>query len=273
MLGDPAGRADIERALELQIEAGDDAGLAAALWLGGAVAIFGEDSRLARRAARTLRGVVARRSACRPSRPAPASCSAWLAWSSVTWRGARAALAKGVPAVVDLGDRFAIPIGLSALAGLAAEEGRPRAALRLAGAAAAYEEVNQTYRPQKIRAELDAWLAPVRATVGAAAAKLFDEGRGLTLDQAVALGLDDAPRGPMAGRAVGGPDPAGAGDRGAGGHRADQPGDRREAVPVGAHRRGARRSRPDQARVPHAHPAGGVDARGRSGAANYVVAT
>ena len=56
------------------------------------------------------------------------------------------------PPIADIGDRFAIPVGLSALAGLAAKEGRPRAALRLAGAAAAYEEVNQTYRPQKIRA-------------------------------------------------------------------------------------------------------------------------
>ena len=62
--------------------------------------------------------------------------------------GARAALAKGVPAIADIGDRFAIPVGLSALAGLAAKNGRPRAALRLAGAAAAYEEINQTYRPQ-----------------------------------------------------------------------------------------------------------------------------
>ena len=67
-----------------------------------------------------------------------------------------------MPAIVDIGDRFAIPVGLTALAGLAAKDGRPRAALRLAGAAAAYEEVNQTYRPQAIRAELDAWLAPAR---------------------------------------------------------------------------------------------------------------
>ena len=58
-------------------------------------------------------------------------------------RGARSALAKGVPAIVDLGDRFAIPAGLSALAGLAAKGGRPRAALMLAGAAAEYARVNQ----------------------------------------------------------------------------------------------------------------------------------
>ena len=58
MLGDPAGGADIERALELQIEAGDDTGVAAALWLGGAMAIFGEDHRPRPRTARTLRGAV-----------------------------------------------------------------------------------------------------------------------------------------------------------------------------------------------------------------------
>ena len=107
--------------------------------------------------------------------------------------GAKSALGKGVPAIADIGDRFAMPVGLSALAGLAAKGGRPRAALRLAGAAAAYEEVNQTYRPQKIRAFLDAWLAPVRTTVGTAAAKLFDEGRGLAPGQAITLGLDDKP--------------------------------------------------------------------------------
>jgi non-specific serine/threonine protein kinase len=66
----------------------------------------------------------------------------------------------------------------------------------LAGAAAAYEEVNQTYRPPMIRMQLEAWLAPARATVGAAAAKLFDKGRGLTLDDAIALGLDDEPDDP-----------------------------------------------------------------------------
>ena len=74
----------------------------------------------------------------------------------------------------------------------------------LAGAATAYEEVNQTYRPQKVRAKLDAWLAPARTKVGSAAPKLFDEGRGLRLNQAIALGLDDDPEvpgraGPLAG--------------------------------------------------------------------------
>ena len=92
-------------------------------------------------------------------------------------QGAKAALAKGVPAVADIGDRFAIPVGVSALAGLAAKRGRPRAALMLAGAAAAYEEVNQTHRPQKVRTHLDAWLAPSRKKAGTAAQKLLTEAK------------------------------------------------------------------------------------------------
>jgi predicted ATPase/DNA-binding CsgD family transcriptional regulator len=195
MLGDPAGRADIERALELQIEAGDDTGVAAALWLGGAMAIFGEDHRLAReRLERCVALCEARGLPAIEARARQLLGMAELELGDLP--RARAALAKGVPAVVDLGDRFAIAVGLSVLAGLAAGTGRPRAALRLAGAAAAYEETNQTYRPQNVRRVLDTWLAPARAAVGAAAAKLSEEGRGLTLVQAVALGLDDAPEDP-----------------------------------------------------------------------------
>ena len=192
VVGDPAGaRADIERSLELLAEAGDGE-LAAALLLAGAAADFDDD----------LATAVERFERC-------AELSAALGLRAIEARalqllgvcrlglgdlhGARAALAQGAPTIADIGDRFAIPVGLSALAGLAAQESRPRAALMLAGAATAYEEVNQTYRPQKVRAKLDAWLAAARATVGSAAPKLFDEGRGLRLDQAIALGLDDNP--------------------------------------------------------------------------------
>jgi predicted ATPase/DNA-binding CsgD family transcriptional regulator len=192
IIGDPAGGgADIARALGLQTGA-DDADLAAALWWAGAAAMFEGDLGLA----------IERFERCAELSGAlglPAIEARALQLLGVSrlelgdLNGAKSALGKGVPAIVDIGDRFAIPVGLSALAGLAAKEGRLRAALRLAGAAAAYEEVNQTYRPQKIRAFLDAWLAPVRTTAGTAAAKLFDEGRGLTPAQAIALGLDDKP--------------------------------------------------------------------------------
>jgi predicted ATPase/DNA-binding NarL/FixJ family response regulator len=195
IIGDPAGAGpDIERALQLQTAAGDDAGLAAALFFAAASSMFEGNLRLA----------LERFEGC-------AKLSRVVGLPQVEARAlqligvtrlqlselptARAVLAKGVPAIVDLGDRFAIPPGLSALAGLAAREGRPRAALLLAGAAAAYEQVNETYRPQAIRAFLDDWLEPARKAADAAARKLLDQGRRLTLNEALALGLSEAPEG------------------------------------------------------------------------------
>jgi len=193
VIGDPAGgRADVERALELQTGAGDEVGLAAVLLLAGAAAYFEDDPGTAierfERCARLSAAL---------GLPAVEARALQLLGVTRLERGdlsaARAALTKGVPAVADIGDRFAIPVGVSALAGLAAKEGRPRAAFMLAGAAAAYEQVNQTHLPQKVRTQLDAWLAPARKKAGAAAPKLSDRGRGLTLGEAIKLGLDDQP--------------------------------------------------------------------------------
>ena len=193
MSGDFAsGDSDVSRALELQTAGGDDAGVAAALWFSGLPPLSRGEVELA----------CERFERCTQLSDAldlPAVGARALQLIGVCrlemgdLPGARAALARGVPAIVELGDRFAIPSGLSALAGLAAKDGRSRAALMLAGAAAEYERVNHTYRPQAMRAFLEQWLAPVRTTVGASAAKLLDEGRRLPLDAAVALGLDDQP--------------------------------------------------------------------------------
>ena len=60
----------------------------------------------------------------------------------------------------------------------------------------AYEEVNQTRLPQALRVELDTWLAPARRTLGPAAQQLMDQGRGLTLAEAVVLGFDEPPQEP-----------------------------------------------------------------------------
>jgi non-specific serine/threonine protein kinase len=190
-IGDPTGgRADIERALELQTAAGEDVGLAGALFMAGASALVEEDFGLA--IERFERCVQLSATLGLPAVEARALQLLGVSRLELAdLNGAKAALAKGVPAIADIGDRFAIPVGLSALAGLAAKGGRPRAALLLAGAATAYEEVNQTHRPQMIRVQLDAWLAPVRAKLGSATQKLFDEGRGLSLDHALTLGLDD----------------------------------------------------------------------------------
>ena len=195
IMGDPAGaEPDIERALQLQTTAGDDAGLAAALFFAAASSMLEGNQRLALE--RFEECVRLSRAIGLPQVEARA-----LQLMGVTrlqlgeLPAARAVLARGVPAIVDLGDRFAIPVGLSVLAGLAAKEGRPRAALLLAGAAAAYEQVNDTYRPQVIRAFLDGWLESARKATGGAARKLLDEGSRLTLDEAMALGLSEAPEG------------------------------------------------------------------------------
>src|SRR5206468_7457325 len=48
-----------------------------------------------------------------------------------------------------------------------------------------------TYRPVALRLFLEKWLVP--AQMGAGAAKLFEEGRRLSLSEALAIGLDPGP--------------------------------------------------------------------------------
>ena len=187
----PGGGSDIARAMELQSAAGDEAGRAAALWFAALphLMVDGEIQLAADLLARSAELAVA----C----DAPAvAARAWLLLGIAQIElgdlpGARAVLEQGVPALVDIGDRFAIPGGLSALAGLAAKSGRPRVALALAGAAAAYEETNHTYRPMALRIFLDRWLASPQKAPGAA--RLFEDGRRLTLDEALALGFEEQP--------------------------------------------------------------------------------
>lgn len=194
--GDPTGFSDdIERSLELREASGDQAGLASALWLAGAAAHFQGDGVLA--VQRLERSVAL-----------SADVGLTVIWARARQllgvvrldiddpSGAAEALAEAVPELLDLGDRFAVPIGLSGLAGLAARRGRPRSALRLAGAAAAYENVNQTNRPQFIRALLNRWLAPVLDEVGTAARRLQVEGCSLPLEEVIAAGLDPRPEDP-----------------------------------------------------------------------------
>ena len=108
-------------------------------------------------------------------------------------KAARAALQEGLPASVDLGDRFVIPIGLSGFAGLAARTGKHRMALRLAGAAQACRDAYESALPEPNRAYLDSWLAPSLRTVGAAALGLLAEGRQMTLTAALECALADEP--------------------------------------------------------------------------------
>jgi DNA-binding CsgD family transcriptional regulator len=107
---------------------------------------------------------------------------------------ARTALAEGFQMSTDVGDRWFVQLGLGAFAGLAAKTGRPRLALRLAGAAEADRDVNEFSMPGPMEDILDRWLAPVRAHVGpAAAGRLLAEGRRLSPEQAVGLVLANEP--------------------------------------------------------------------------------
>jgi non-specific serine/threonine protein kinase len=194
VIGDPTGgRADVEASLALQEEFGDAGGLAAALWLGGAAAQADGELGLARE--RLERSVALGADA---DQPVTASRAHYLLGSVLfdlgDLDGAEAALAVSVPVVIDLDDRFAIPIALSVLARLAAARGRPRVALRLAGAAAEYEETNQTNRPQFVRALLDDALATVVEQVGhPAAQRLQAEGRTMPVRELIGAGLERRP--------------------------------------------------------------------------------
>jgi predicted ATPase/DNA-binding CsgD family transcriptional regulator len=110
---------------------------------------------------------------------------------------ARATLAEGFLACMEVGDRWLIQLGLAGFIGLAAKTGRPRLALRLAGAGNAYRDANELSMPVPIQEIVDRWLAPARAKAGRSAERLVAEGRRLTPEEAVDLVLanepDDAP--------------------------------------------------------------------------------
>ena len=80
---------------------------------------------------------------------------------------ARAALAAGFPVSMDVGDRWIVQISLGGFTGLAAKTGRPLLALRLAGAADAYQDANKFSMPVPIGQIVDRWLAPARGKGGA----------------------------------------------------------------------------------------------------------
>ena len=106
---------------------------------------------------------------------------------------ARAALAEGFPVCMDVGDRWVVQIGLAGFLGLAAKTGRPRLALRLAGAGDAYRDANEFSMPEPIAEIVGRWLAPARAKAGRAAERLVADGRRLSPEQAVDLVLANEP--------------------------------------------------------------------------------
>ena len=106
---------------------------------------------------------------------------------------ARTAVAEGIQVADDVGDRWFVQIGLGACIGLAVKTGRPRLALRLAGAADAYRDANEFSLPVPVAEMIGRWLAPARARAGGAAARLVADGRRLGPEEAVALVLAGEP--------------------------------------------------------------------------------
>ena len=106
---------------------------------------------------------------------------------------ARAALAEGVPVSMEIGDRWIVQIGLGGFIGLAVKTGRPRLALRLAGAADAFRAANEFSMPAPMQEIVDRWLGPARARAGRAAGRLAAEGRRLSPEEALRLALANEP--------------------------------------------------------------------------------
>ena len=106
---------------------------------------------------------------------------------------ARAALAEGVPVSMEIGDRWIVQIGLGGFIGLAVKTGRPRLALRLAGAAAAFRAANEFSMPAPMQEIVDRWLGPAQARAGRAAGRLAAEGRQLGPEEAIRLALANEP--------------------------------------------------------------------------------
>lgn len=106
---------------------------------------------------------------------------------------ARMALAQGFRMSTDVGDRWFVQLGLGGFVGLAVKTGRPRLALRLAGAAEAYRDANEFFMPGPMSEIVDRWLVPTRARAGQAAGRLVAEGRKLSPEEAVRLALANEP--------------------------------------------------------------------------------
>jgi predicted ATPase/DNA-binding CsgD family transcriptional regulator len=187
---------DVERAVALVTEAGDRPAIAFTMFYSALVALLTGQLEAARDLLARCAAMAAELGL------APLSARAWqmLGYPLLELgelSAARAALAEGFPVSIDVGDRWVVQIGLGGFAGLAAKTGRPRLALRLAGAAAAYRDANEFSMPVPIEEIVDRWLASARAKAGPAAGRLLAEGRQLNPEEAVGLVLanepDDAP--------------------------------------------------------------------------------
>jgi DNA-binding CsgD family transcriptional regulator/Tfp pilus assembly protein PilF len=94
----------------------------------------------------------------------------------------------------DLGDRYRASFVLETIAGLAAAQGQPERALRMVGAVAALRESIGLVVTPAWRDRVEADLAPARRALDAtAAATAVEQGRAMSLDQAISYALTTEP--------------------------------------------------------------------------------
>jgi DNA-binding CsgD family transcriptional regulator len=179
---------DVERAMALLREAQSRPAVALTMFYSGLVALL--TGRL--EAARELFDRCAAAAAELGLEPLNARAAVLMSYPLLDLEdlpAARAALAEGLSIGLDVGDRWFVQIGLGAYVGLAVKTGRPRLALRLAGAADAYREANVFSLPAPMEEIVDRWLAQARAAAG----RLLADGRRLSPEGAVALVLANEP--------------------------------------------------------------------------------
>jgi non-specific serine/threonine protein kinase len=182
------GAPHLDRALELLRAVGDPLELTVALVYWGVAAVFANQPDLARgRLAEAAE--MCRRLGFR-SLEARTLVLLGLAHLELgDLRAARAALSEALPTSIEFGDGWVISQEFGAFAGVAAKQGKPHQALRLAGFAAAYSEAHDFSVPHVFQRALERWLAPAKQAAGAAAAGLLAEGKQLVLEEAVAYAL------------------------------------------------------------------------------------
>jgi hypothetical protein len=92
-----------------------------------------------------------------------------------------------------------VPECVEGLAGVAASQGEPERAFRLAGAAAGLREIFGHPPFRRERRRLSSWLDPLRQLLGEpAVAALWQEAEAMSVEHVIAHALDDTPEAVLA---------------------------------------------------------------------------
>jgi len=152
-----AGAPDVQRAVELVNETGDRPAIAFVTFYSALVALL--TGRL--EAACDLFARVGASAAELGLAPLTARARLMLGYPLLDLgelAAARTALVEGFQMSTDVGDRWFVQLGLGAFVGLAVKTGRPRLALRVAGAAEAYRDANEFTMPEPMDDIVARWL-------------------------------------------------------------------------------------------------------------------